>query len=378
MDLRLLMALSYVGDHDGAPQHELVDALCMDAKNVVLLLNELEDGGYLVRRRRLRGSPSPPRAHHRCRPSGSRARQSDARRARGRGPRSAGCGRAGGPVGSARPSATRRRAGARRGEQPGARARTRVADLARPGRCHACDRGRAEPLTPPPPFERWHVNLHEPPRSGRRSTDDNPSIGRTRYVSSRSTAAFEAAVHCHSVDAGAAPTEHAAINRPLLRRSPRHSSERVTVAFDRCRAAGHGVGRPLSPSCRPLSSQRFGDEEVAAPIRGARCRARSHSSFVGPPENGEMRALGETQGGPRGGRRALRLCFRGHRSAGRPAAASVRKRSCRRADDCWRDGSFGHTAAARSATRPPRAIKIFTREVGSCSAGTRARAAAGS
>jgi DNA-binding MarR family transcriptional regulator len=51
MDLRLLMALSYLGDHDGAPQQELVDALCMDAKNVVLLLNELEDTGYLVRRR---------------------------------------------------------------------------------------------------------------------------------------------------------------------------------------------------------------------------------------------------------------------------------------------------------------------------------------
>jgi DNA-binding MarR family transcriptional regulator len=51
MDLRLLMALSYLGDHDGAPQHELVDALCMDAKNVVLLLNELEESGYLVRRR---------------------------------------------------------------------------------------------------------------------------------------------------------------------------------------------------------------------------------------------------------------------------------------------------------------------------------------
>jgi DNA-binding MarR family transcriptional regulator len=51
MDLRLLMALSYLADHDGAPQHELVDALCMDAKNVVLLLNELEDCGYLVRRR---------------------------------------------------------------------------------------------------------------------------------------------------------------------------------------------------------------------------------------------------------------------------------------------------------------------------------------
>ncbi len=51
MDLRLLMALSYLGDHDGAPQQEFVDALCIDAKNVVLLLNELEDGGYLVRRR---------------------------------------------------------------------------------------------------------------------------------------------------------------------------------------------------------------------------------------------------------------------------------------------------------------------------------------
>ena len=51
MDLRLLMALSYLGDHDGAPQQELVDALCMDAKNVVLLLNELEERGQLVRRR---------------------------------------------------------------------------------------------------------------------------------------------------------------------------------------------------------------------------------------------------------------------------------------------------------------------------------------
>ncbi len=51
IDLRLLMALSYLGDHDGAQQQELVDALCIDAKNVVLLLNELEDCGYLVRRR---------------------------------------------------------------------------------------------------------------------------------------------------------------------------------------------------------------------------------------------------------------------------------------------------------------------------------------
>jgi MarR family transcriptional regulator, lower aerobic nicotinate degradation pathway regulator len=51
IDLRLLMALSYLNDHDGAPQQELVDALCMDAKNVVLLLNELEDCSYLIRRR---------------------------------------------------------------------------------------------------------------------------------------------------------------------------------------------------------------------------------------------------------------------------------------------------------------------------------------
>src|SRR5438067_13719751 len=51
IDLRLLMALSYLGDHDGAPQQEFVEALCIDAKNVVLLLNELEDCGHLVRRR---------------------------------------------------------------------------------------------------------------------------------------------------------------------------------------------------------------------------------------------------------------------------------------------------------------------------------------
>ena len=51
IDLRLLLALSYLGDHDGVPQQELVDALCIDAKNVVLLLNELEDQGHLLRRR---------------------------------------------------------------------------------------------------------------------------------------------------------------------------------------------------------------------------------------------------------------------------------------------------------------------------------------
>jgi DNA-binding MarR family transcriptional regulator len=51
MHMRHLMALSYVHDHDGGPQQELAEALCMDANNVVLLLNELEQAGYVARRR---------------------------------------------------------------------------------------------------------------------------------------------------------------------------------------------------------------------------------------------------------------------------------------------------------------------------------------
>jgi DNA-binding MarR family transcriptional regulator len=51
MHLRLLMTLSYLRDHEGAPQQELAEALCMDANNVVLLLNELEDLGHVARRR---------------------------------------------------------------------------------------------------------------------------------------------------------------------------------------------------------------------------------------------------------------------------------------------------------------------------------------
>jgi len=51
MHLRLLMALSYLRDHDQAPQQELAEALCMDANNVVLLLNELEELGHVARRR---------------------------------------------------------------------------------------------------------------------------------------------------------------------------------------------------------------------------------------------------------------------------------------------------------------------------------------
>jgi DNA-binding MarR family transcriptional regulator len=51
MHLRHLVALSYVNDHDNCPQQDLADAFCMDANNVVLLLNELEQLGYATRLR---------------------------------------------------------------------------------------------------------------------------------------------------------------------------------------------------------------------------------------------------------------------------------------------------------------------------------------
>jgi DNA-binding MarR family transcriptional regulator len=57
--MRHLMSLSYVRDHNGGPQQELAEALCMDANNVVLLLNELEQLGYISRRR----DPSDRRRH---------------------------------------------------------------------------------------------------------------------------------------------------------------------------------------------------------------------------------------------------------------------------------------------------------------------------
>ena len=51
MQLRHLVALSYVRDHDACPQQDLADAFCMDANNVVLLLNELEALGFATRLR---------------------------------------------------------------------------------------------------------------------------------------------------------------------------------------------------------------------------------------------------------------------------------------------------------------------------------------
>src|ERR1700751_4796379 len=51
MHFRHLVALAYVRDHDSCPQQDLADAFCMDANNVVLLLNELEELGYATRLR---------------------------------------------------------------------------------------------------------------------------------------------------------------------------------------------------------------------------------------------------------------------------------------------------------------------------------------
>jgi DNA-binding MarR family transcriptional regulator len=59
MHLRELAALTYVRDSGLAPQQELAEALCMDANNVVLLLNELEQRGHVARNR----DPSDRRRH---------------------------------------------------------------------------------------------------------------------------------------------------------------------------------------------------------------------------------------------------------------------------------------------------------------------------
>jgi DNA-binding MarR family transcriptional regulator len=49
MHMRHLVALAYVRDHAECPQQALADAFCMDANNVVLLLNELEQAGWATR-----------------------------------------------------------------------------------------------------------------------------------------------------------------------------------------------------------------------------------------------------------------------------------------------------------------------------------------
>jgi MarR family transcriptional regulator, temperature-dependent positive regulator of motility len=51
MRLRQFHALAKVRDHPGISQQELAEGMLLDANAVVLLLNELEDLGYSMRRR---------------------------------------------------------------------------------------------------------------------------------------------------------------------------------------------------------------------------------------------------------------------------------------------------------------------------------------
>ncbi len=59
MSQRRYLALNYIAEPSGISQQQLGEILCMDANNMVLLLNELEDDG-LVRRER---DPGDRRRH---------------------------------------------------------------------------------------------------------------------------------------------------------------------------------------------------------------------------------------------------------------------------------------------------------------------------
>jgi DNA-binding MarR family transcriptional regulator len=79
MHLRHLVALAYVRDHENCPQQDLADAFCMDANNVVLLLNELEQLGYVTRLR----DPEDRRRHLVALTSAGRAALGQTERAQG-------------------------------------------------------------------------------------------------------------------------------------------------------------------------------------------------------------------------------------------------------------------------------------------------------
>jgi DNA-binding MarR family transcriptional regulator len=59
MRLRQFLVLSYLAERDGIPQHVLGEILCIDANNLVILLNELESLGFAQRQR----DPSDRRRH---------------------------------------------------------------------------------------------------------------------------------------------------------------------------------------------------------------------------------------------------------------------------------------------------------------------------
>jgi DNA-binding MarR family transcriptional regulator len=49
--LKEYVALANLREHSPVPQQDLGEILCIDANNLVLLLNDLETGGYALRRR---------------------------------------------------------------------------------------------------------------------------------------------------------------------------------------------------------------------------------------------------------------------------------------------------------------------------------------
>ena len=51
MRLRSFVMLTYVAERGPVPQHDLADVFCMDANNLVLLLNELELADFVRRQR---------------------------------------------------------------------------------------------------------------------------------------------------------------------------------------------------------------------------------------------------------------------------------------------------------------------------------------
>jgi DNA-binding MarR family transcriptional regulator len=59
MRLKEFVMLAHLREHSPIPQQDLGETLCIDPNNLVLLLNELESGGYAYRRR----DPTDRRRH---------------------------------------------------------------------------------------------------------------------------------------------------------------------------------------------------------------------------------------------------------------------------------------------------------------------------
>jgi DNA-binding MarR family transcriptional regulator len=78
MRWRQFILVSYLAEHEGVTQHDLGEVCAIDANNLVLLLNELEDLGYAERRR----DPADRRRHTVWLSSGGRAALKRAERSR--------------------------------------------------------------------------------------------------------------------------------------------------------------------------------------------------------------------------------------------------------------------------------------------------------